>query len=145
MTKMVFLIQQFFLSEWNLSVNALLSTRQTKNLIPAIEKSMPSIILVCSLDIIYYFMIFDIFQAVSSISIKYLPPIVANEKGQIATKYCQNPNPNPNTNLNTTVGFDMKMTVQTTPPHTNFSATSRPTRELKFGTDTHLINLIKIT
>ena len=104
MTKMAFLIQQFFLSEWNLSINAPLSTRQTKNIIPAIEKSMPSIILVCSLDIIYYFMIFDIFQAVSSISIKYLPPIVANEKGQIATKYCQNPNPNPNTDLNTMVG-----------------------------------------
>ena len=33
----------------------------------------------------------------------------------------------------------------TTPPRTNFSATSRLARELKFGTDTHLTNLIKIT
>ena len=43
------------------------------------------------------------------------------------------------TQHNTTVGFDHKMTVQTTPPnpHTNFSATSRPARELKFGTDIH--------
>ena len=86
---------------------------------------MPSIILVCSLDIIYYFMIFDIFQAVSSISIKYLPPIVANEIGQIATKYCQNPNPNPNTNLNTTVGFDTKITVQTPPHPTNHPPTKK--------------------
>ena len=41
------------------------------------------------------------------------------------------------TQHNTAVGFDMKMTVQTTPPHRNFSATSRPARELKFGTDIH--------
>ena len=44
------------------------------------------------------------------------------------------------TQHNTTVGFDMKITVQTTPPthpHRNFSATSRPARELKFGTDIH--------
>ena len=27
----------------------------------------------------------------------------------------------------------------TTPPNTNFSATSRPARELKFGTDTHCV------
>ena len=31
------------------------------------------------------------------------------------------------------------------PTHTNFSATSRPARELKFGTDTHKTNLIKIS
>ena len=36
----------------------------------------------------------------------------------LTLNYCQNPNPNPNPNLNTTVGFDMKMTVQTTPPPT---------------------------
>ena len=41
------------------------------------------------------------------------------------------------TQHNTTVGFDMKMTVQTTPPHTNFSGPYRRARELKFGTDTH--------
>ena len=31
------------------------------------------------------------------------------------------------------------------PPRTNFSVFSRPARELKFGTDTHLANLIKIS
>ena len=42
------------------------------------------------------------------------------------------------TQHNTTVGFDTKMTMQTPPPpHRNFSATSRPARELKFGTDIH--------
>ena len=43
---------------------------------------------------------------------------------------------------NTTVGFDLKMTLETNPPHTNFSGTSKQVRDLKFGTDT---NLIKIT
>ena len=53
----------------------------------------------------------------------------------------------PQPNLNTTVGFDMKMTLQIPPPttHRNFSGTSRRARELKFGTDTHQTNLIKIT
>ena len=41
------------------------------------------------------------------------------------------------TQHNTTVGFDMKMTVHTPPPHRNFSGTSKRARELKFGTDTH--------
>ena len=44
------------------------------------------------------------------------------------------------TQHNTTVGFDMKMALQTPPPtthHTNISGTSRRARELKFGTDTH--------
>ena len=44
------------------------------------------------------------------------------------------------TQHNTTVGFDMKMTLQTPPTthhHRNFSGTSRRARELKFGTDTH--------
>ena len=49
--------------------------------------------------------------------------------------------PQPQPNLNTTVGFDMKMTLQTPPTHLthqrNFSGTSRRARELKFGTDTH--------
>ena len=40
------------------------------------------------------------------------------------------------TQHNTTVGFDDKMTVQTI-PHTNFSATSRQAREMKFGTHIH--------
>ena len=47
----------------------------------------------------------------------------------------------PQPNLNTTVGFYMKMTLQTPPhpppTHRNFSCTSRRARELKFGTDTH--------
>ena len=64
---------------------------------------------------------------------------------EIYQEILSNPNPNPNPNLNTMVVFDMKMTVQPPPPHTNFSATSRPARELKFGTDTHKTNLIKIT
>ena len=65
----------------------------------------------------------------------------------VITKYyivVKTPTP---TQHNTTVGFDMKMTVQTPPTthHTNFSGTSRRARELKFGTDTHQTNLIKIT
>ena len=40
------------------------------------------------------------------------------------------------TQHNTTVGFDDKMTAQTI-PHTNFSATSRQAREMKFGTHIH--------
>ena len=44
----------------------------------------------------------------------------------------------PQPNLNTMVGFDMKMILQTPPPHhRNSSGTSRRARELKFGTDTH--------
>ena len=48
------------------------------------------------------------------------------------------------TQHNTTVGFDTKMTIYPH-PHRNFSVTSRPARELKFGTDIHYTNLIKIT
>ena len=50
---------------------------------------------------------------------------------EIYQEILSNPNPNPNPNLDTMVVFDMKMTVQP-PPHTNFSATSRPARELEF-------------
>ena len=45
--------------------------------------------------------------------------------------------------------LDIVAKVPTDPTHptttTNFSATSRPARELKFGTDTHKTNMIKIT
>ena len=50
------------------------------------------------------------------------------------------------TQLNTTLkqlALELDIVVTCTPPHpthpttTNFSATSRPARELKFGTDTH--------
>ena len=37
----------------------------------------------------------------------------------------------------TSVGVRHSSHVYPTPPTTNFSATSRPARELKFGTDTH--------
>ena len=50
--------------------------------------------------------------------------------------FVKTPTPTP-TQHNKTVGFDTKMTVQTTPPHRNFSATSRAARKLKFGTDIH--------
>ena len=44
------------------------------------------------------------------------------------------------------VGLDIVLTCNPhhQPTH-NFSVTSRPARELKFGTDTHYTNLIKIT
>ena len=62
-------------------------------------------------------------------------PVWAEAKGEVmVNNTVKTPTP---TQHNTTVGFDMKMTVQTTPPHRNFSATSRPARELKFGTDIH--------
>ena len=62
---------------------------------------------------------------------------IENSPMSYLTRIVKTPTP---TQHNTTVGFDMKMTVQTTPPpthHRNFSATSRPARELKFGTDIH--------
>ena len=49
----------------------------------------------------------------------------------------------PQPNLNTTVGFDMKMTLHT-PPGLISLETCKQARELKFGTETHQTNLIKI-
>ena len=63
---------------------------------------------------------------------KFNKLVMQGKVGKKRKKYCQN--------LNTTVGFDMKVTLQTPPTtthHTNFSGTSRRARELKFGTDTH--------
>ena len=53
------------------------------------------------------------------------------------------------TQLNATLkqlALELDTGVTRTPPHpppTNFSPTSRQARELKFGTDTHLANLIR--
>ena len=55
------------------------------------------------------------------------------------------------TQLNATLkqlALELDIVVKCTPPPhptTNFPATSRPARELKFGTDTHQTNLIKKT
>ena len=60
-------------------------------------------------------------------------------------KYCQNPTKLDSTQLyskqlkSNFLGLDIIATWNPPPhyTHTNFSVTSRPARELKFGTDTH--------
>ena len=41
------------------------------------------------------------------------------------------------TQSNSNLGLRLDIAVTWNPPSTNFSDTSRPARELKFGTDTH--------